>query len=92
MLKLYKVAKSEWGIYLLASIDNDDKVRNVRVVLHEDYTVDRIDVYYHSNRSYSYSGNLSGHRMPYKYRTYILEAKKQFKQYIENGGEILCIE
>jgi hypothetical protein len=61
-------------IFITAKVLNDDKVAEIRVQCKEDNKqVQNILVKFHSGKSSTYSGNLSNHKMPPKYKKYVAE-------------------
>jgi hypothetical protein len=61
-------------IFITAKVLNDDKVAEIRVQCKEDNKqVQNILVKFHSGKSSAYSGNLSNHKMPPKYKKYVAE-------------------
>ena len=67
-------------IFITAKVLNDDKVAEIRVQCKEDNKqVQNILVKFHNGKSSTYSGNLSNHKMPIKYRNYIATIMKEIK-------------
>ena len=61
-------------IFITAKVLNDDKVAEIRVQCKADNKqVQNILVKFHSGKSSTYSGNLSNHKMPPKYKKYVAE-------------------
>ncbi len=61
-------------IFVTAEILNDDKVKEIKLSYKEGTTkIDNILVKFHSGKSSMYSGNLSNHKMPPKYKKYVAE-------------------
>ena len=61
-------------IFITAKVLNDDKVAEIRVQCKEDSKqVQNILVKFHNGKSSTYSGNLSNHKMPPKYKKYVAE-------------------
>ena len=81
MLKIVKREKFYEYELISAEIENDDKVQSVKVRTRPDWDNRVIDitVYFKSGKSASYSGSLSNHKMPTKYRNYINEIMKEVK-------------
>ena len=61
-------------IFITAKVLNDDKVAEIRVQCKADNKqVQNTLVKFHSGKSSTYSGNLSNHKMPPKYKKYVAE-------------------
>lgn len=59
-------------------IENDDKVQKIMIAWRIDWNKLRdITIYYKSGKSATFSGSLSNHKMPIKYRNYIKQILKQ---------------
>ena len=81
MLKIIKrEALYEYEL-ITAEIENDEKVKSVKVRIKPECNNKVMDimVYFKSGKSASYSGNLSNHKMPIKYRNYITAIMKEVK-------------
>lgn len=67
--------ESMYGMEIItAKVLNDDKVAEIRVQRKEDNKqVQNILVKFHTGKSSTFSGNLSNHKMPPKYKKYIAE-------------------
>lgn len=79
MLKIIKrEALYEYEL-ITAEIENDEKVKSVKVRIKPECNNKVMDimVYFKSGKSASYSGNLSNHKMPIKYRNYIATIMKE---------------
>ena len=65
-------------LYKIFKIKNDDKVEKIGLKIRPDWDNRIIDitVYYKSGRCASFSGNLSNHKMPIKYRNYVKQIIK----------------
>ena len=81
MLKIVKREKFYEYELISAEIENDEKVQSVKVRTRPDWDNRVIDitVYFKSGKSASYSGSLSNHKMPIKYRNYIATIMKEVK-------------
>ena len=59
---------------IVAEVLNDDKVKEIRIQLKADTKqVQNILVKFHTGKSSTFSGNLSNHKMPPKYKKYVAE-------------------
>ena len=67
--------------YITVRILNDDKVDRVILKRRPNWNNRVIDItiFFKSHRVATYSGNLSNHKMPPKYRKYITEIEKKLK-------------
>jgi hypothetical protein len=81
MLKIIKRESLYEYELITAEIENDEKVESVKVRTRPDWDNKVIDiiVYFKSGKSASYSGSLSNHKMPTKYRNYITKIMKEVK-------------
>ena len=64
--------------FIIYEIENDDKVQKIIVAWRKDWNkLSDITVYYKSGKSATFSGSLSNHKMPIKYRNYVKQILKQ---------------
>lgn len=60
------------------NVENDDKVDRIMLKYKPEWNkLMDITVFYRSKRCATYSGNLSNHKMPIKYRNYVKQAMKE---------------
>ena len=81
MLKIVKREKFYEYELISAEIENDEKVQSVKVRTRPDWNNRVIDItiYYKSGKSASFSGGLSNHKMPIKYKNYVTKIMKEAK-------------
>ena len=68
-------------LYKVFKIEKDDKVEKIGLKIRPEWDnrLMGITVYYKSGRVTSFSGSLSNHKMPIKYRNYVKQIIKNIK-------------